>query len=499
MKRRFQLKLLGGRDIEQVHRESLRILRELGVRFPHKDYLEAFKKMGARVDFDTEIVRFPAEVIEEALEIQRRNTQAYHRAHEQIDPNDYTQKFFMSGGNMRYLIEPGTFERRLATLRDMLQAIVIGNALQHVTRVSAFLIPSEYEAGLADIIQLYLLSLYSQKRYFFTYIYSLESARCLIDMARVVAEDDFQFRNGSLIEYELEPSGHLEFAREHLEIAAEFARRKMKIGTTHWSWMGYHTPLSYASLLALTNAHILAGTAAIIALNPENMYYRYIFPAHCVNRRDTSVPLMGSPHQVVFAWAARQLADFYGFPFCIANSGFSDALEDNFQSGFEVGVTAALSIAAGITCLGVKGVVGVDQGASLQRLVTDNEMMDYLNFVFSRSVDMGELALDRPAIEGAPRGGNFLASLQEGERLERAYWDSEIFFSGKYESWHSGISRESIRRRIESILRDHYPPGLVIAEGKVSELEAVMGSHVEDRSFVSRLRADLHRALAEDQ
>jgi trimethylamine--corrinoid protein Co-methyltransferase len=495
MDRKYQLKILRDSDVERIHRESLKILRELGIKFPNKAVLNALKKMGADVDFDAELVRFPARVIEEAIAIQRKNTDAYFSTHERLDENDYRQSFFMSGGNIKYVIDPKTFKRRPARLRDMVESIVVGNALGNVSRVSAFMIPHEFDLRLADIIQFYLLSLYSRKRYFFTYIYSLDSAKCLIDMARAVAEDDLQFSNGSLIEYELEPCGHLEFAKEHLEIAAEFARNNMKIGTTHWSWMGFHTPLSYASLLSLTNAHILAGTAAIIALNPQNMYYRYIFPTHCVNVHDTSIPLMGHPNQVIFAWAARQLADFYGFKYCITNSGFSDAVEDNFQSGFEVGATAALAIASGITCLGVKGIIGVDQGVSLERLVTDNELIDYLNFVFSRAVKVDEETLGYEAIKSVARGGNFLESLKDREKTREMLWESNIFYAGKYENWQRDASRERIRARIVQILRDHYPPQLVVSREKAAKVEEVMRAHIKDNSVVDRLKRDLQKIL----
>jgi trimethylamine:corrinoid methyltransferase-like protein len=141
MSRRLNLKILSDSDIEKIHKESLRILREIGVRFPHRGLLEVFKKKGAIVDFETEIVKFPDEVIEDAIKKQRENTDAYFKKHEKFDENDYTQKFFMSGGNIKHLIEPGTFKRKDGNLRDMLRAIVIGNELENVSRVSAFLTP----------------------------------------------------------------------------------------------------------------------------------------------------------------------------------------------------------------------------------------------------------------------------------------------------------------------------------------------------------------------
>ena len=491
MNRRYELKILSDNDVERIHQESLRILIEIGVKFPSKALLTAFKKLGAIVDFDTEVVKFPAKVIDNALKIHRDNTEQYFKDSGGFDESDYTQRFFMSGGNVKHTIDPVTHQRKEGCLEDMLKAIVVGNALKNVDRISAFMIPHEYDAKLADIIQFYLLSLFSRKRHFFTYIYSLPSAKCLIEMARVVAETDRQFIDGSLIEYELEPTGHLQFGRENIEIAAEFARNGMKIATTHWGWMGYHSPVTYASLLALTNAHILAGCVALIAMNPQNMFFRYIFPTHSVNRKDTNLPLMGNPNQIIFAWAARQLADFYGFKFCITNSGFSDAIEDNFQSGFEVGATAALAVAAGVTCLGVKGIVGIDQAVSLERLVTDNEMIDYLNFAFSRKLRVDDFCLDYESVKGTPIGGNFLKDLKNAERTKDTHWESDIFFSGSYGGWQQDFSRNKIKEKIGNILGDGFPPKLVLDQKKADKLDSVMTEHIGEKGFVERLKKDL--------
>jgi trimethylamine--corrinoid protein Co-methyltransferase len=495
MNRRYELKVLSDNDIDRIHKESLKILLEIGVKFPSKLLLTAFQELGAIVDFDTETVKFPAKLIDYALKVHRDNTDQYYKERGGFDDSDYTQRFFMSGGNVKHTIDPLTHQRREGCLEDMLKAIAVGNALKNVDRVSAFMIPHEYDPKLADVVQFYLLSLFSRKRHFFTYIYSLPSAKCLIEMARVVAENDRQFSDGSLIEYELEPSGHLQFAKENIEIAAEFARRGMKIATTHWGWMGYHSPVTYASLLALTNAHILAGAVALVALNPKNMFFRYIFPTHSVNRKQTNLPLMGNPNQVIFAWAARQLADFYGFKFCITNSGFSDAIEDNFQSGFEVGVTAALAIAAGVTCLGVKGIVGIDQAVSLERLVADNEMIDYLNFVFSRRLKIDELCFDFEKVKRTAFGGNFLSDLKDAERTRDTHWESDIFFSGSYDGWHRAFSQEKIRAKIDGILRDGFPPKPVLDRKMVEKLERVMTEHIGEKGFVERFKRDLAKII----
>ncbi|KPJ84352.1 MAG: hypothetical protein AMS17_16380 [Spirochaetes bacterium DG_61] len=494
MSKSFNVKILSNKSVKKIHDESLRILREVGVRFPHKELLEIFKEQGTKVDFENEVVKFPSHIIENAINIQRENTEAYYKKYEKFDEDRYTHKFFMSGGNIKYVIEPGTYKRREATLSDMLKAIVVGNALENVERVSSFLIPKGYDPALVDIIQFYLLALYSKKRYFFVYINSLDSAKCLIEMAKVIAEDEIQLKSGSLVEYELEPTNNLEFSKEHLDIAAEFAKQDIKLVTTHWCWMGHQSPMTFASLLTLTNTNILAGLAAIIALNPKNLFFRYIFPVHCVNKNEPSLPLMSSPNQVLFSWAARQLADLYGFKYCLTNSGFSDSIEDNFQTGFEIGVTAALAMVAGIDSTGVKGIHAVDQGVSLEHLIMDNEMFNHLNFIFGKKFVVNEETLDFESIQKSGIGGNFLYSLKNDQRLKEYYWDSDIFVASSYENWKKGKCYNNIKNKLRGILDESYPPKQILNEDKVKRLDDVIGAHVKDRSFIDRLKKDISKA-----
>jgi trimethylamine--corrinoid protein Co-methyltransferase len=296
---RFNRKPLSDNDLQKIHKQSLKILQEVGVRFPNQDLLKVFQKNGASVDLDNSIVKIPADLVEGALRKQVENNENYYESYQPYDEH-HPIKMWMSMGNLPYFIEPNTYRRRKGTLKDLLQAIVVGNELEHVEKVSCFGIPAEYDdEEFVNILRYYLLVLFSKKRWFLTALEPLSATRCMIEMAQVVAEDEVQLQNGSLLYFELEPIQNLAYSEEHLEILVELAKHKMNVLTTHWGWMGYHTPMTYASLIALANANILAGLTAIILLNPENLYFNYLFPMHIVNKQHPDWPLFGAPNQEV--------------------------------------------------------------------------------------------------------------------------------------------------------------------------------------------------------
>jgi trimethylamine--corrinoid protein Co-methyltransferase len=488
---RFNVKPLSHKDLEKIHEESLRILHEVGAKFPNQEVLEVFRKNGASVDFDDSIVKMPSNLVEEVIRKQVENNDKYYSRYQPYEEH-HQIKMWMSMGNLPHFIDPITYKRRKGTLKDLLQAIVVGNELENLEKISCFGIPAEYEdEEFVNILRYYLLVLFSKKRWFLTALEPLRAARCMIEMAQVIAENDMQLRNGSLMYFELEPVQNLEYSKEHLDILVELSRHQMNVLTTHWGWMGYHTPMTYASLMALANANILAGLAAIISLNPENLYFNYLFPMHIVNKKYPQWPLFGAPNQVVVSLVARQLADFYGFKFTLTNCFFSDSIEDNFQLGFERGVTAALSVFSGIDLVGVQGILGADAGISLEQLVIDNEMLDYINFILRQKIEINNDMFDFESIQKAGPGSNFYQDPKNAERWKDVYWDSDIFVAEPYENWKKHQAIDNVRHKIKNIVHNNFPPEVVISQDQLQRVDEIMDSYVRDKKMLDSFRKSL--------
>jgi trimethylamine--corrinoid protein Co-methyltransferase len=482
-------------QVEAVHRESLRILREVGVRAPNKEVLDRLRERGATVDYQSSIVKMPESLVMEAVQQQIKSNARYYAG---SGGQETTQqvKMWMAMGTLKYYFEPLTVKRREGTLRDLIEAIVVGNHLENVEKISCFGIPREYHnEEFSNILRHYLLLLFSQKRWLLTPIEKVPVAKCAIEMAEAVAENETQLRNGSLVYYELEPIHNLEYSSEHLEILVELARRKMTAFTTHWCWMGYHTPLTYAALLALGNANILAGITTILSLNPENMYLDYLFPMHIINKKYQKWFLHGSPHQVIISFLARQLADYYGFQYSLSNCGFSDALDGDFQMGFERGVTTALSIFGGIDRVGVQGILGADAGVSLEQLIIDNELLSYLNFILRHKVSISEELFDFETIKRVGPGGNFLEDSAKALRLEKTYWNSEIFAAEPYENYKPNQAINNVRGKLREILQQHFPPRPVIDAAKIARLDRILERYSPDKKMLDSFRRNLAKIV----
>jgi trimethylamine--corrinoid protein Co-methyltransferase len=499
----YNLKPFTKQNLENIHQNSLKILAEIGVKLPNKTIQDLFRSKGAQIDTTRNIVRMPPELVEGAVQTQIANNRKYYNKRRNYSLPGEQIRGWMSLGNLGMIADYQSQTWHKGQLRDVLESIVLANQLPFIERVTCFVEPQELDRKIIDVVYFYLLSLYSAKRFFLVPIYSLQSAKCLIEMAKVIADDELQLRDGSLIEYELEPVANLEFAPDHLEIALEFAKHKLKILVGHYCLAGKDSPMDYESAITLTNANILAAISIVILLNPDHFAVDYIFAAHGIKGLDNPRPLFGSPNQVLFAIAARQLADFYGFRNVLANTALSDSCRNDFQSGFERGVTAAAGLWCGNTGLGLQGIAGADQAVSQDELVIDNAQISYLDFIFRIADSINTQVIDLESIEKVGIGGSFLARPETVERMKDVYWDSPVFSAQMYENWRKHEDQDELRARLvrNKLVSDNFPPIPVVSDDTIQKLDMIIQDYIQEekqyQAFQKLLRKALQREVDE--
>jgi trimethylamine---corrinoid protein Co-methyltransferase len=69
----FSIKVLEDSQLDKIHYYSLKLLEEPGMKIMNEKMLNALKQKGAKVDFTNKIVRFKPEIIEEAIDLMRRD------------------------------------------------------------------------------------------------------------------------------------------------------------------------------------------------------------------------------------------------------------------------------------------------------------------------------------------------------------------------------------------------------------------------------------------
>ena len=366
-----------------LHPSSLRILEDIGLQVPNERMLAMLSGIGCRVTASQ--VRFPAALIEEMVQDLRAAAGPTQKnSLEPVTGSVSTQVF---------LVDDRLGTRRKGRLDDILKGIALTERLDHFPAPDAIVVPSDVPAQYADLMGYYAMFVYSAKPGG-TYVTNPDMALPIIRMAEIA---------GRQAGFLLDTVSPLRVNPQSLEMALLFADHGMPVSFASLATAMTTAPVTAAGALALLNAEHLAGLMMLRLLGMKPRYYPGM-----VHAADPGSLLcsFGAPFIARTALACAQLARCYGLiPY--GNIALTDALQPDFQAGFEKTLSFVLGMCAGVKAIGCQGIVGADQGISLEQLVIDNAWLSVWNDLVG-GLEISEETIGLDAIRAAGIGGAFI-------------------------------------------------------------------------------------------
>ncbi|MDP2989334.1 MAG: trimethylamine methyltransferase family protein, partial [Kiritimatiellota bacterium] len=395
--------ILTDMQIKRVHEVSLAILDKVGVEVPHPEILRQFAENGARVDQAGRRVRIPPELVMRLVAQAGKQFALYGR--------DVTKTAAFGQGRRNYNSAAGEASwvdtiggpRRYATLADVATAARFGDALEGINIVGAMADPHEL-TGEARCVEVLATMIKNTTKPITFWFHDRASARFIIDMLIALRGDEARAAKFPLCYPFLEPISPLRFPFDGIDLLFETARLNLPVPIGPMAQMGLSAPGTLAGTMAQENAEILAGVCITQLIRP-GMPVCYGGICHAFDMATTQMIFSG-PEQAVFGVAMTQMGKSYGLPVYI-NVGLTDSKRPDAQAGLESGVTLMLGAAAGANIFGHLGICGVDQAASLDMLVLQNEVIRYVESVV-RKVELSDDTLGLDIIAEVGPGGTFI-------------------------------------------------------------------------------------------
>jgi len=453
-----KLQILSNDEIYKIHLTSLDILEKVGVKILCRDSLNLLNQVGAEVDFNRCVAKMPQYLVEECLKKIPREFKMYARSSQNVvNFGDGEMKFMSSGGQM-YLVDPIARNRRPGTMKDMINAIRLGDALRNVDIVGAMIVPQDVPIEIADLYMHNALIRNSSKAVF-GWIYTRKAARYIIRMFEVLAGGGDQLQKKPMIGYFCEPTSPLQFGANAAEILSEFVKRGLPVYFGPMVMAGATGPATLAGTLALENAEILAGTVLAETIHPHVPVIYGGIP-HIMDQRTGNISF-GSPEQGIMAAAITQVGKHYGFPVHV-NVGLTDSKMPDIQAGIEKAITMLMGILAGAELSGHLGIAGADMGACLEQLVIDDEIADCMTRV-SEGFEVDNETLASEIVKNVGIGGTFLTQRHTLKHIRLEYWYPRLCDRQAWDKWHEAGGKDMLlkaREHLEKILKDHQPEPL---------------------------------------
>ena len=444
--------------IERIQAGSLRILERVGVEVRSADMIRRLDAAGARGDADEGRVRFPPEVVEEAL---ARAPHSYVLAAR--DPAcdltlDGTRGFLTVDGNAAEILDLGNGVRRASTKEDLAQITRVADGLPQIGFVWQPVAARDTPLPVQPLHELHAQFTNTSKHIQLMTAVNAEQARGAVEIAAIVAGGEDGLRARPILSAFQTSLSPLTYDGPALEAAVVYAEAGVPSGFVAMPISCATAPASRAAALVQSNAEILAGIASLELLVPGAP----TFYGACGTVMDlrTGAATCGGPEDLLFQMAGAQLARRYGLPSSIGTNATGSKTAD-WQAGVENALSVMASWLGGADMLCGAGLLYGARVYSIAQLLLDAELFDLVRAMTDGVGDTDEdLALE--VIEEVGPGGHYLAQAHTLRNM-RSQWQSRFFGRDPWEDWEAagrpGPS-DRARARAVAILAEHHPAPL---------------------------------------
>ncbi len=406
--------LLTGEQVQRVHEASLEILNAVGLRVRHEKARTIFARHGARVDAETQIVRFPPAIIEEFRALIpptftfRGRDPKYDRTIPQDGP------LIVTGSSAPDIIDPVTGLERRSRSDDIARIAHLIHELPGYDVFSVSTLAEDAAPGQFTLARLYPALKNCLKPVRIT-TKDLDDAQKILRLGSLIAGSDEAYRAHPFITHHFCPVVSpltMDFAST--ESLIFFAERKWPVYPSIVPNAGLTSPMSMAGTLAQGNAEFLAAATLMQMVEPGTPLIYATLPTVADMR--TGAYASGGIECGMLHMAFAQMARYYDVP-CGGYIGLTNAKINDAQSGFETGMSTIAGLLAGADMLNMGGLLDALKVFDFAKAVIDDEIAQMLKRV-KRGLEFSEENLGLDVIAKVGPGGSFMVEPHTVKRMK---------------------------------------------------------------------------------
>jgi len=467
----MQCSYLSEPEKEQVHRDSLRILSKVGVKFRSARARKILARHGAKVDDNREIACIPAEMVEQALATAPKSfiLGARNAAFDFALPSAFTG--YTLDGAATFAVDFDTGERRYAVTKDLVASLRLFEELPLGTVVWPNVVLGDIPAHSSDVRTALLSFMHSSKHIQHEVHASAHVPYLLEGLAAILGSEEAvrQRKTFSVCYCTIPPLTHDD---EMCDACLELARFQVPILPYPMPACGSTGPASLRSDIAVANAESLSALVLFQMASPGTpIIYG---SAAGITNFSTGGFVEGAPEANLINGALGEMARFYRLPNTQAGC-LTEAQAPGPQAVLEKMITTLPLVLSGVDVVN-----GIGEIATSQVLVQEQILIDHeLACLCKRMKDGIEVSEAQDFFEDLARvgpGGHFL--MEENTVLacrSKQFYQPQLLDRNTYERWLT-LGRPDLqakaRKKVEAILAS--PPRNPLPDPVIGKLEDIM-------------------------
>jgi len=461
----YHLRILDDEQLERFKSATLTILEEVGIHCPSKKALNIYAEHGAQVDFESQIVKLPPDVVMEAMSHAPRYYTMGARSPAHDLNLDGTAMYCATDGCGTETIDFETRQRRASVKDDTAKMARVTDYLSSLAFYWPIVSAQDYPAT-APLHELDASFNNTVKHVQSETLMGEKMGRYAVEMAQVVAGDEATLRQRPPLSSLICTIAPLAQDVGGIESALVFAEAGLPVGFMSMANTGSTAPATIAGTIAVADAEIVAAMALIQMAYPTAPVYHSLMPGMMHPR--TGAYLGSAWEGGVFNTVGVELAHTWGVPTLIGIFG-PDAEVPGWQSATEAGNILLLCALCGAETGSGMGLLESCTLLYPEVTLLDTDIYHRVRlYAAGLDVSPGDFALD--VIKAVGPRGNYLTQKHTRDNLRQRQFSDLVAQPKAGGGYRDPI--EVAREKVDWILEHHHPEPL--EEAKQAELKRIL-------------------------
>jgi trimethylamine--corrinoid protein Co-methyltransferase len=451
-----RLKVLNNEQAWAIHMAALEILEKTGFKMEHSGALGLLADAGCQV-FDTDWVRLPSYLVEEALRSAPRQIALYDQKGSKTMPLVNGNCFYGTGSDATFTLDLDTGERRRTLLKDTANFAKLVEGLENMDFAMSMSNPADVPI---EDIYIYVFA-EMVKNTNKPIVFIADSARDIAkihEIASVVVGGEDRLRSKPFMLNYSEAISPLRFPGNVMEKLIFCAEKSIPICLPSGSNAGGGAPVTLAGAMALGIAENLVG---LVVHQLAGKGSPFLFgPNVSVLDMKSTVVSYGCPEWSLSQAALADMRDeIYDLPIW-AYAGASDAKVMDAQAGAEAMFSIITAMLSRSNLIHDVGFLEYGSTSSLEMVAMANELVAMSRF-FVEGIPVGGDTLALEVIERVVRGGPgsiFLTDDHTFDHFMDAQFIPNLLDRSRYDGWEKAGAMDLYSRsnaEVKKILSEH--------------------------------------------
>jgi trimethylamine---corrinoid protein Co-methyltransferase len=417
--------------VETIHETSLKVLERYGIEFNHPEAIDLLEHAGAEVDRESNLVKFPRELVLANLAKAPAEFALYARnsKHNVIIGGNGMVTAPVYGPPFVHDLDHG---RREATLEDYRNFVKLAQVVPQIHNAGGTVVePNDEPQETRHLDMVYALLKYSDKT-FMGSVTSAENARDSVELAAIAFGGKDMIAEKPVMISLINVNSPRRYDTRMLEALMAYAKARQPVIVTPFILAGAMSPVALGGTLVQQNAEALAGITLTQLVNPGTPVVYGSFLSN--TDMQSGSPAFGTPESAMGLFASAQLARKYHLPFR-SGGGLTSSKVPDGQAMWEATMGFWPTFLAGTNfVLHAAGWLESGLVSSYEKFVMDVELLRMLE-VFLHGIPLDEEGLALDAFEEVAPGGHFLGAAHTMRHYREAFYRPLIADLTNFERW----------------------------------------------------------------